>query len=145
MRPVRTLRFVAFTNEERPFTRTKHMGSRVHARNCRQRGDKIIAMLCLEMLGCYSEQLGSQRLSFRGLLLPRQGNFLALVGNRFSKPLLLEVNELLLRETSLRTAAVTLPTYFPGAWSSDHWSFWREGYPAVIATDPGATALSLLS
>src|SRR3954453_18529327 len=30
----RTLRFVAFTNEEAPFTRRKDMGSRVYARAC---------------------------------------------------------------------------------------------------------------
>jgi Zn-dependent M28 family amino/carboxypeptidase len=46
----RTLRFVAFTNEESPFTRTKQMGSRVYASECRQRGDNIVAMLCLETL-----------------------------------------------------------------------------------------------
>ncbi|MBV8334370.1 MAG: M28 family peptidase [Alphaproteobacteria bacterium] len=31
----RTLRFVAFTNEETPFTRRKAMGSRVYASECR--------------------------------------------------------------------------------------------------------------
>jgi len=137
IRPHRTLRLVAFTNEESPFTRTRHMGSRVYARTCRERGDNIVAMLGLEMLGCYSEEIGSQRLSFRGMLLPRKGNFLALVGNRKSKPLLSQVSGLFAAETSLHTACVTLPTHFPGAWSSDHWSFWREGYPAVMATDTG--------
>jgi Zn-dependent M28 family amino/carboxypeptidase len=28
-----------------------------------------------------------------------------------------------------------LPTNPSGAWSSGHWSFWREGYPAVMAMD----------
>jgi hypothetical protein len=37
----RTLRFVAFANEETPFTRRKDMGSRVYARHCRQRGETI--------------------------------------------------------------------------------------------------------
>jgi len=113
------------------------MGSRVYARTCRERADNIVAMLGLEMLGCYSEEIGSQRFSFRGMLLPRKGNFLALVGNRRSTPLLSQVSGLFAAETSLHTACVTLPTHFPGAWSSDHWSFWREGYPAVMATDTG--------
>jgi hypothetical protein len=30
---------------------------------------------------------------------------------------------------------MTLPTHFPGAWSSDHWSFWKEDYPALMVTD----------
>jgi Zn-dependent M28 family amino/carboxypeptidase len=133
----RTLRFVTFTNEESPFTRTKHMGSRVYARNCRERGDKIAAMLCLETLGCYSERPGTQRMSFGGWLLPRQGDFLALVANRRSKALLRRVTETISTETDVRNRAVTLPTHFPGAWSSDHWSFWREGYPAMMVTDTG--------
>jgi hypothetical protein len=28
-----------------------------------------------------------------------------------------------------------LPSNVPGAWSSDHWSFWKEGYPALMLTD----------
>jgi hypothetical protein len=37
----RTLRLVAFTNEERPFLRTEKMGSRVSARRCRERNEDI--------------------------------------------------------------------------------------------------------
>jgi len=80
--PRHTLRFVAFTNEESPFTCTEHMGSQVYARACRENGDHIVAMLCLEMLGCYSERSARSGFSFGGLFLPRRGDFLALVGNR---------------------------------------------------------------
>jgi len=62
----RTLRFVAFTNEESPFTRRKAMGSRVYASECRRRRDNIIGMICLETIGWYSEEIGSQWLSFGG-------------------------------------------------------------------------------
>src|SRR3954468_20667480 len=86
-----TVRFVAFTNEEAPFTRTRNMGSLVYARECWHKGENIVGMLCLETLGSYSEEIGSQRLSFRGLLLPRRGNFLALVGDRKSRRLLRQV------------------------------------------------------
>jgi Zn-dependent M28 family amino/carboxypeptidase len=130
-----TLRFVFFTNEEAPFTRRKDMGSRVYARECRERGDNVVGMICLETIGCCSTEIGSQWLSFGGLFLPRRGDFLALVGNRSSKALLRRVSGTLLEETSLRIRPVTLPTHAPGAWSSDHWSFWREGFPAVMATD----------
>ena len=131
----RTLRFVAFTNEESPFTRRKAMGSRVYAGECRRRRDNIIGMICLETIGCYSEETGSQWLSFGGLFLPRQGDFLALVANPASKGLLRQVSGTIAQETSLRIRPVILPTYCPGAWSSDHWSFWREGFPALMATD----------
>src|SRR3954462_11405409 len=61
-------------NEESPFTRTETMGSLVYAQACRENGDKIAGMLCLETLGCYSEEIGSQWLSFGGVAFssPRQ-------------------------------------------------------------------------
>jgi Zn-dependent M28 family amino/carboxypeptidase len=132
---LRTLRLVAFTNEERPFTRTAEMGSRVYARRCRERGEKIRAMICLETIGYCSEQKGSQRLSFRGLLLPRRGDFITIVGNNRSKELLRKTHRLFSSRPDLPCEALTLPTNFPGAWSSDHWSFWKEGYPALMVTD----------
>jgi peptidase M28-like protein len=132
-----TLRLVAFTNEETPFTRTGEMGSWVYARECRAKGENIAGMLCLEMLGSYSDELGSQRLSLRGLLLPRRGNFIALVGNRRSRELLRAAAAALSRPGPVRVEAWTLPTDFPAAWSSDHWSFWKHGYPALMATDTG--------
>jgi acetylornithine deacetylase/succinyl-diaminopimelate desuccinylase-like protein len=52
----RTLRFVAFTNEERPFLRTTRMGSRVYARRCREHEENIIGMLSLETIGYYSRK-----------------------------------------------------------------------------------------
>ena len=131
----RTIRFVFFTNEESPFTRRNDMGSRVYARECRARSDNIVGMICLETIGCCSAEVGSQWLSFGGLFLPRRGNFLALIGNPSSKALLRRVTGTLLEETALRIRPVILPTHAPGAWSSDHWSFWQEGFPAVMATD----------
>ena len=43
--PVRTLRFVAFTNEEPPFFQSDDMGSLVYARRCRERNENIVDML----------------------------------------------------------------------------------------------------
>jgi hypothetical protein len=76
----RTLRLVAFTNEERPFLRTEKMGSRIYARRCREPHEMIVGMLSLETVGTVAEK-ASQWLSFFGLLYPRQGDFIALVAN----------------------------------------------------------------
>ncbi len=52
-RPMRrTVKLVAFVNEEPPFFFTRRMGSAVYARAARERGDDIRLMLSLEMLGC---------------------------------------------------------------------------------------------
>ncbi len=57
---VRTLRFVAFVNEEPHYFQTSEMGSFVYAGRCRERNDPIKAMLSLETIGYYSKEKGSQ-------------------------------------------------------------------------------------
>jgi Zn-dependent M28 family amino/carboxypeptidase len=84
----RTLRLVAFTNEERPFLRTPTMGSRVYARRCREREENIKAMISLETVGYCSDEKGSQWLSFAGSIYPNRGDFIVFVANPSSKELL---------------------------------------------------------
>lgn len=49
----RTVRLVAFVNEERPYLRTPLMGSAVYASLCRRQHLSIAAMLSLETIGYY--------------------------------------------------------------------------------------------
>src|SRR4029078_6468292 len=44
-KPDRTIRLVFFVNEEPPFFQTDQMGSVVYAKRCKQRGEKVVAML----------------------------------------------------------------------------------------------------
>ena len=59
--PARSVRFVAFVNEEAPFFYGGQMGSMVYAKAARARGDDIRLMVSLEMLGCFTDEPGSQR------------------------------------------------------------------------------------
>src|SRR5207253_5557393 len=36
---------------------------------------------------------------------------------------------------TLPTQGAAAPSWVPGVWWSDHWSFWRVGYPAIMITD----------
>jgi Iap family predicted aminopeptidase len=49
-KPERTLRFVAFVNEEPPFFQSDDMGSFIYARRCRERNENVVAMLSLETI-----------------------------------------------------------------------------------------------
>ncbi len=82
----RTARFVAFACEEPPYFNMDSMGSQHHARESRKRGDNIVGMLCLEMVGYYSLSEGSQAVppgvpKWLHRFFPQRGNFLAAVGN----------------------------------------------------------------
>jgi Zn-dependent M28 family amino/carboxypeptidase len=126
------VRLVAFVNEERPFLRTPLMGSYVYAKACRTNGDRIDGMISLETIGSKSEK---QRLSLGGLILPRRGDFIAVVGNRRSRQFVLLCDRMLRRRGSVRVESRSLPGFTLGVKSSDHWSFWKHGIPAVMITD----------
>lgn len=132
----RTVRFVAFVNEESPFFQTQDMGSRVYARRARQRGEKIVAMLSLETIGYYSEAKGSQRYPFPfSLLYPSTGNFIGFVGNLSSRKLVRQVIGSFREHAKFPSEGVAAPGWMTGIGWSDHWAFWQEGYPAVMVTD----------
>jgi len=131
--PGRTVRFVAFVNEEPPYFKTRGMGSSVHARHARLRGDRIVAMLSLETIGYYSDSLNSQFFPFHlGLYYPWTGNFVGFVANRESRDLLFRCMEVFRRDTQFPSEGLSAPGWITGVDWSDHWSFWEEGYPAIM-------------
>ncbi len=135
-KPARTLRFVLFVNEEPPWFQTADMGSVVYAKACRERGDNVVAMMSLETIGCYSDEKGSQK--YPGpiaLCYPSAGNFIAFVGNIRSRPLVRRVVRSFRRHAKFPSEGAALPASIPGVGWSDHWSFWKQGYPALMVTD----------
>jgi len=133
----KTVRFVAFTLEEPPFFRTHHMGSRVYARSLKAKGEQIDAMISLEMLGYFSNEEGSQSFPLFWLrwMFPTRGNFITVVSNFASKGLQGQVRDALQASMTLPVETFTGPWWVPGVDLSDHGSFWKEGYPAVMLTD----------
>jgi Zn-dependent M28 family amino/carboxypeptidase len=135
--PRRTLRLVAFVNEEPPFFKTGEMGSLVYARAARAQGEKIVAMVSLETIGYYSEAEGSQEFPFPPLrlLYPTRGNFVAFVGNFASRRLLRRSLAAFREAGAFPAEGLVAPEWLVGVDWSDHWSFWRSGYPAIMITD----------
>jgi len=133
----KTVRFVAFTLEEPPFFRSRHMGSRVYARSLKAKGERVDAMISLEMVGYYSNEEGSQSFPFFWLrwMFPTQGNFITVVSNFASKDLQGHVRDVLQANMTLPVETFTGPWWVPGVDLSDHGSFWKEDYPAVMLTD----------
>src|SRR5690606_8784634 len=74
--------FVAFACEEPPYFYSENMGSYVHAHQLSKENIKVKAMICLEMIGYFSDELNSQRFPAPQLsqLYPSTGNFIAVVG-----------------------------------------------------------------
>ena len=132
----RTVRFVAFVNEEPPFFQSKAMGSRAYAREAKKRGEKIVAMVSLETIGCYLDTPGSQSYPAPfGFFYPRTGNFIAFVGNVGSRDLVHRVISAFRETTKFPSEGAAAPGLIPGIGWSDQWSFWQEGYSGEMVTD----------
>lgn len=132
----RTLRFVAFVNEEPPYFQTRAMGSFVYARGCRARREQITAMISLETIGYYDDQPGSQSYPFPfGCFYPPEGNFLAFIGSFAQRSLVARTIGSFRRHARFPSEGAALFSIVPGVSWSDHWAFWKMGYPALMITD----------
>jgi len=134
------LRFVLFANEEPPFYKTPGMGSRVYVDQLIQKTQPIKNMICLETMGYYTQEPGSQRSPIPGIL-PDPGNFCAIVGDVQSTRM---TQELVGRWQGsvpfpCLGIAATPKSEFDliqaGLGMSDQDSFWRAAIPAVMITD----------
>jgi Zn-dependent M28 family amino/carboxypeptidase len=130
------LRMVFFVNEEPPHFKTARMGSLVYARSLAATREKVRAMLCLETLGAYSDQPGSQRypapLSF---VLPNTADFIAVVGTLGVRSLAAEITRRFRESVAFPSIGGVAPGLIPGITWSDHWSFGEVGIAAVMITD----------
>jgi len=136
-KPARTLRFVAFTNEEPPYFQSDDMGSFVYARRCRERKENVVAMLSLETIGYYTDEEGSQNfpLGLMDFVYSTTGNFISFVGNIKSCKLLRDVTGFFRQYAKFPSESACLPEQISGVAWSDQWSFWRNGYPGIMVTD----------
>jgi hypothetical protein len=132
--------FVGFTTEEPPAYFTPYMGSRVFARQARKNRENLLGMLCLESVGYFVQEPDSQQipLALRFLGYSTTGNYLGLVANWHSRPLLQKLEKAFYATCALPVASLAVPlggSLIPEARLSDHANFWDEGYQAVMLTD----------
>lgn len=134
----RTIRFVAFPHEEVPYFYTHLMGSRQYAKTLKENRESILLMLSLEMLGYAGENYRQlypvplMRLLGR---YPKHGNYIALVGNLKSLPMMSVVRKAMRDAHTIGVESLSAPGFIPPLFLSDHSSFWKAGFPALMVTD----------
>lgn len=128
--------FVAFTLEEPPFFRSKKMGSYVHAKSINDAKTEVLGMVCLEMIGFFTEDDDSQEypVSAMKLLYPSVGDFIAVVSNFKSRGLGSVLQEHM-ENAEIDVQRLVSPSFLPGVDFSDHLNYWKFDYPAVMITD----------
>lgn len=128
---------VAFTLEEPPYFRTENMGSARYALGLHQAEVDIEAMICLEMIGFFSDEKNSQRFpsALLKLFYPNRGNYIAVVGSTGDRKLIQHVKGSMKGATDLPVYSMCASKTTRGLDFSDHLNFWDQGYNAVMITD----------
>jgi hypothetical protein len=135
-KPLRTLRFVEFTNEEPPYFWTKNMGSLVYAQAAKEREEKIVGMFSLETLGYFTDKANTQKYPPPlSLIYPSQGDFIGFISDIDSRELLRNTIRSFRAQAKFPSEGAALPSSIQGVGWSDQWSFWQQGYQALMITD----------
>jgi hypothetical protein len=140
-KPARTVEFTAFTLEEpQTFTHIIRRGSRFFARQAQKRGAKYHGAVILECVGFTAKkQRGALLSRMVGIAMPKEGDFVAVVANGPSRPLMDWFVEAARRNVpALKTVEFAMPAQgyvAPQSRFSDHASFWERGYPAIMLND----------
>lgn len=135
-RTQRTLRLAAFVNARNPHVQTARMGSMVHARQCRARREKVVAMLNLSSIGYYTQDPPARRPRWPlRRCFPPRGDYVALIGNLASRDLVRQVVATFRRRAAFPAQGGVWPSWWPGVRGGDQVSFWKQGYQAALVTD----------
>jgi hypothetical protein len=128
--------FVAYALEEPPFFKTAQMGSYVHAGFLHRNNIKVKGMICLEMIGFFTDKENSQSYpsAILGLFYPSKGNFIGVISNFGSACFAGQIVKHI-RAASIDVKTLKAPSFVTGVDFSDHLNYWKFGYDAVMITD----------
>lgn len=138
VKPRRTVRLVAYDCEEPPYFNFGMMGSVAHARECKQRGERLLGMVCLESLGYYADRATPAfRPPFYARWLDRLigARHVVIVSDLNSIPFGLRFLRHWIFHGRSRFVPFAAPQKIGVIGLSDHRSYWWSGYRALMITD----------
>ena len=126
--------FVCYTLEEPPYFGSKHMGSAVHAKSLNDNNIDVKGMICLEMIGYFSEEKNSQDypIGFLKWFYPNKGNFIAVIGKLGQGQVVRQVKKSMKQVADIDVRSINAPRSLVGIDFSDHRNYWKYDYPAVM-------------
>ncbi|KAA3437158.1 M28 family peptidase [Rufibacter hautae] len=129
--------FVAFNFEEPPYFATEKMGSAVHANSMKRDKVDVKLMICLEMIGYFTDKPNSQEFQHESLrkLYPSTGNFIVVVGRAGQEKTVQRVQQFMKEHSRIDVQSIAAPPELPGVGLSDHRNYWAQGYQAVMIND----------
>jgi len=129
--------FVAYTLEEPPFFKSEYMGSYIHAKSLFDHKVPVKGMICLEMIGYYSEVEHSQGYPafFLRWFYGNKGNFITVVQKYGNGVFGKSISKSMKKGQVIPTRSFSGPAWLPGVDFSDQLNYWKFGYSAVMITN----------
>jgi Zn-dependent M28 family amino/carboxypeptidase len=132
--------FVAYCLEEPPFFGGDQMGSYIHAKSLNQKRVDVMGMICLEMIGFFSDEPDSQRYPSPELakIYPSTANFIVVVGIDTHAAFTDQFYKAMAKDSRIDVQVIIFPKgdMLSGmAGLSDQRNYWRFGYPALMVND----------
>jgi Zn-dependent M28 family amino/carboxypeptidase len=129
--------FVGYCLEEPPFFATEFMGSYVHAKSLHAQQVDVMGMICLEMIGYFSDEPNSQPFPTPALAktYPNTANFIIVVGIEKYADFNNKVHLLMAEGSGVDVQVIHFPTADGLGGLSDQRSYWQFGYQALMIND----------
>ena len=136
-KPKYRIDLVAYSLEEPPFFATENMGSYIHAKSLHDGQVPVLGMVCLEMIGYYSDEVKSQKypIGILSWIYGNKGNFITIVQKSSCGKFARKYKKLAFKNNSIDTKAFKAPASFAGIDLSDHRNYWKFGYSAIMITN----------
>lgn len=131
------LEIVFYTLEEPPHFAGPKMGSAIHADALAAEGINVKYMVSLEMIGYFDSRLGSQQFPFPLLytMYSSRGDSIAIISNPKGRKLTRALKRHMSANSDVPVVSINAPAALPGIDFSDHRSYWKHKWPAVMVTD----------
>ena len=130
---------VAYTLEEPPYFGTTKMGSFQHAQYLAKNNIDVYGMVCLEMIGYFSDEKKSQHypVGLLKLFYGGKGDYITIVRKFCDGPFSKKYKRKMKNFDLVETKSIAAPAKLRGIDFSDHLNYWKFGFSAVMITNTG--------
>lgn len=132
-----TIEYVAYTLEEPPFFKSDKMGSYIHAKNLSDNEIDVEGMICLDMIGFYSDKPKSQTypIGIMSWFYGNKGNYIMVIRKWGAGDFAKNATNLMTKQNLIKTKSFACTSRLPGVDFSDHLNYWKFGFDAIMITN----------
>jgi Zn-dependent M28 family amino/carboxypeptidase len=132
-----TIEYVAYTLEEPPYFKSDKMGSYMHAKNLSDNEIDVKGMICLEMIGYYSDIPKSQTypIGILSWFYGNKGNYIMVIRKWGAGDFAKNATKLMKKQHLIKTKSFSCTSKLPTLDFSDHLNYWKFGFDAILITN----------